>query len=117
MRAHLRTAQDVAGGLPGAPRGYQVLVAAATGESSSQLALAQQLGVDRTVMTYLLDELERADLVERKPDPADRRVRRVTLTANGRARLCDLERTLRAAEEHLLEPLDAQERATLRALL
>jgi DNA-binding MarR family transcriptional regulator len=117
MRAHLRTAQDVVGGLPGGPRGYQVLAAAATGGSSSQLALAQQLGVDRTVMTYLLDELERANLVERKPDPADRRVRRVTLTTDGRARLCDLERSLRAAEEHLLEPLDGSERATLRALL
>ena len=117
MRAHLRTAQDVVGGLPGGPRGYQVMVAAATGESGSQLALAQQLGVDRTVMTYLLDELERAGLVERKPDPADRRVRRVTLTAEGTGRLCALERSLRAAEEHLMEPLDAEERATLRALL
>jgi DNA-binding MarR family transcriptional regulator len=117
MRAHLRTAQDVVGGLPGGPRGYQVLVAAATGGSSSQLALAQQLGVDRTVMTYLLDELEQANLVERRPDPADRRVRRITLTTDGRERLCDLERSLRAAEEHLLEPLDDDERATLRALL
>lgn len=117
MRAHMRTAQDVVGSLPGGPRGYQVLVAAATGGSSSQLALAQQLGVDRTVMTYLLDELEGAGLVERKPDPADRRARRITLTDDGQARLCALERSLRAAEEHILEPLDVEERATLRALL
>ena len=34
-----------------------------------QLALAQQLGIDRTVMTYLLDDLERAGLVERRPGP------------------------------------------------
>jgi DNA-binding MarR family transcriptional regulator len=117
MRSHLRTAQNVVGGLPGGPRGYQVLVAAAAGGSSSQLALAQQLGVDRTVMTYLLDELEGAGLVGRSPDPTDRRVRRITLTAEGQARLCALERALRAAEEHLLEPLDPDERATLRALL
>nr|MBA3906797.1 winged helix DNA-binding protein [Pseudonocardiales bacterium] len=81
------------------------------------LALAQQLGVDRTVMTYLLDELEGAGLVERRPDPADRRARRITLTADGRRRLCALERSLRAAEEQLLEPLDAEERCILRALL
>ncbi len=117
MRAHLRTARDVVGGLPGGPRGYQVLAAAAAGGSSSQLALAQQLGVDRTVMTYLLDELEGAGLVARRPDPADRRVRRIALTEDGRARLCALERALRGAEEHLLEPLDADERVTLRALL
>jgi DNA-binding MarR family transcriptional regulator len=117
MRAHLRTAQDIVGGLPGGPRGYQVLAAAAAGGSSSQLALAQRLGVDRTVMTYLLDELEGAGLVERNPDPTDRRVRRITLTDEGGARLCALERSLRAAEEHVLEPLDAAERATLRTLL
>jgi len=50
-----------------------VLVAAARGNARNQLALAQQLGVDRTVMTYLIDDLERAGYVERRPDPADRR--------------------------------------------
>jgi DNA-binding MarR family transcriptional regulator len=116
-RAHLRAAQDVVGGLPGGPRGYQVLAAAATEAAGSQLALGRQLGVDRTVMTYLLDELERAGLVARTPDPSDRRARRITLTDAGRARLCALERSLRAAEEELLAPLDTGERAELRALL
>jgi DNA-binding MarR family transcriptional regulator len=117
MRAHLRTAQEVVGGLPGGPRGYQVLTAAGRGEPSSQLALAQKLGVDRTVMTYLLDDLETGGLIERRPDPADRRARRVVLTDAGQARLCDLERRFRAAEEHLLDPLDAGERTVLRNLL
>lgn len=68
-------------------------------------------------MTYLLDELERAGLVARTPDPTDRRARRITLTDDGRARLCALERSLRAAEEDLLAPLDAEERDALRTLL
>jgi hypothetical protein len=34
-----------------------VLAAATRGEPGSQLALAQHLGVDRTVMTYLVDDL------------------------------------------------------------
>jgi DNA-binding MarR family transcriptional regulator len=117
MRAHLRTAQEVVGGLPGGPRGYQVLTAAARGEPSSQLALAQKLGVDRTVMTYLIDELEGAGLVQRRADPSDRRARRVGLTEAGQARLCELERRLRDAEEHLLDPLDPEERDALRGLL
>jgi DNA-binding MarR family transcriptional regulator len=79
--------------------------------------LGRQLGVDRTVMTYLLDELEQAGLVARTPDPADRRARRITLTESGQARLCALERSLRAAEDDLLAPLDSGERAELRALL
>jgi DNA-binding MarR family transcriptional regulator len=116
-RAHLRTAQSVVEGLPGGPRGYQVLAAVARGESSTQLALARKLGVDRTVMTYLLDEIQAAGLVERRPDPADRRARRVELTDAGRARLCELERRLQDAEAHLLAPLDRAEQDTLRALL
>ncbi|MFC5062585.1 MarR family winged helix-turn-helix transcriptional regulator [Actinomycetospora atypica] len=116
-RAHLRTAQTVMGGLPGGPRGYQVLAAVARGEPSTQLALARKLGVDRTVMTYLLDEIQAAGLVERRPDPADRRARRVELTDAGRARLCDLERRLGDAEAHLLAPLEPAEQDTLRGLL
>lgn len=116
-RAHLRTVQDVVSGLPGGPRGYQVLAAAIDGEVSSQLAIARMLGVDRTVLTYLIDELERARLVERRPDPADRRARRVVLTDAGRERLGDLDRRLRGAEERLLAPLEPAERDTLRELL
>jgi DNA-binding MarR family transcriptional regulator len=116
-RAHLRTAQDVVSGLPGGPRGYQVLAGLAGGPPHTQLALARTLGVDRTVMTYLLDELEGAGLVARRPDPADRRARQVLLTDVGRARLCDLERRLRDAEDQLLAPLEPAERDVLRALL
>jgi DNA-binding MarR family transcriptional regulator len=117
MRAYLRTAKERLAGIPGGPRGYQVLAAAAENGSNSQLALAKQLGVDRTVMTYLIDDLEAASLVARTPDPADRRTRRIELTDAGRERLCELERGLRDAESHLLDPLDPDERDTLRELL
>lgn len=116
-RAHLRTAQDVVSGLPGGPRGYQVLAGLAGGPPRTQLVLARTLGVDRTVMTYLLDELEGAGLVARRPDPTDRRARQVLLTDTGRARLCELERRLRDAEDQLLAPLEPDERDVLRRLL
>ena len=116
-RSYLRVAAEAVADLPGGPRGYQVLSSAARGDRGSQLAMAQRLGVDRTVMTYLLDDLEKAGLVERRPDPADRRARRVVLTESGRARLCEVERRLRTVEEHLLGALGPAERDTLRALL
>jgi DNA-binding MarR family transcriptional regulator len=117
MRSYLRSAGDAVAGVPGGPRGYQVLATAARGESTSQLALAQHLGVVRTVMTYLLDDLEGAGFVERRPDPADRRARRVAITEAGRERLCALRVRLLEAEAGLLEPLTDEECAVLRGLL
>ena len=117
MRSYLRAIDEVVAGVPGGPRGYQVLAAAGRGEAGSQLALAQHLGVDRTVMTYLIDDLESAGLVERRPDPADRRARRILITDEGGTRLCDLERALRRAEDAVLAPLSEAERTVLRELL
>jgi DNA-binding MarR family transcriptional regulator len=115
LRAYAKAARAAVADLPGGPRGYQILSAAAQGAVSSQLALAQHLGVDRTVMTYLLDELEAAKLIERRPDPADRRARRVVATQFGTELLASLNDRLRAAEAHLLAPLDLETRATFRA--
>jgi DNA-binding MarR family transcriptional regulator len=116
-RSYLRAAREAVADVPGGARGYLVLAAAGQGEPKSQLALAQHLGVDRTAMTYLLDDLEGAGLVERRPDPADRRARRVTLTDAGVARLRELKAGLYHVEDRLLEPLDDDDRATLRVLL
>jgi DNA-binding MarR family transcriptional regulator len=114
MKAVTATFADV----PGGPRGYQVLAAAARDEHGSQLALAQHLGVDRTVMTYLLDSLAEAGLIERRPDPADRRARRIVATTRGRALLDGLGERLCAAEDQVLAGLDNDaDRQAFRALL
>src|ERR1700750_2019628 len=82
-RFYVKAAAATFAEVPGGSRGYQVLAAAPGDEPASQLALAQHLGVDRTVMTYLLDSLAEAGLVERRPDPADRRARRAGAPARG----------------------------------
>jgi DNA-binding MarR family transcriptional regulator len=115
LRAYAKAAHTAVADLPGGPRGYQILSAAAQRAVGSQLALAQHLGVDRTVMTYLLDDLEAAKLIERRPDPADRRARRIVATQLGLELLATLDDRLRAAEAHLLAPLDLETRATFRA--
>jgi len=114
FRAYVTAAHAAVAELPGGPRGYQVLAAAARSNVSSQLALAQHLGIDRTVMTYLLDDLEGAGLIERRPDPADRRARQIIATEHGAALLTELDRRLTAAEALLLDPLDEVERDTFR---
>jgi DNA-binding MarR family transcriptional regulator len=115
LRAYAKAAHSAVADLPGGPRGYQILSAAAQRAVGSQLALAQHLGVDRTVMTYLIDGLEAAKLIERRPDPADRRARRIVATQLGTELLATLNDRLRAAEAHLLAPLDPETRETFRA--
>ncbi|WP_424187189.1 MarR family winged helix-turn-helix transcriptional regulator [Actinokineospora sp. G85] len=117
FRGYLRATEEALAGLPGGPRGYQVLTSAARCEPTRQLAMAHRLGVDRTVMTYLIDDLENAGLVERRPDPADRRARLLSATELGLARLDEANRAMRAAEDHVLGALDPRERDRLRGLL
>jgi DNA-binding MarR family transcriptional regulator len=103
--------------VPGGPRGYQVLVAITTEQPSSQLALANRLGIDKTAMTYIIDALETAALVERRPDPRDRRIRQVHPTDAGRARLGTARVALRTVETTLMGGLTADEQTQLRQLL
>ena len=117
LRHYLATAGEAVADVPGGGRGYLVLATAGRGEPKSQLALAQHLGVDRTVMTYLIDGLEQAGLVERRPDPADRRARRIVITDRGRSLLDDVRERMHDVEEHVLAPLAEADRATLRTLL
>ncbi|MBU8812493.1 MarR family transcriptional regulator [Mycolicibacterium goodii] len=117
VRQYRRLTDDLLSDLPGGPRGYQVLMTSQLGPPRSQLALARYLGVDRTMMTYLLDDLEAAGLVTRTTDPNDRRSRNLKLTKKGRATLSRARRRLKAAEVSLLEPLDPDQQQSLRELL
>src|SRR5437879_3752533 len=117
FRGYVAAATAALAEVPGGPRGYQVIAAAARSEVGSQLALAHHLGIDRTVMTYMLDDLEAAGLIDRQPDPADRRARRVIVTAQGMELLATLDSRLEAAEADLLAPLDTAERMNFRSQL
>ncbi len=68
-------------------------------------------------MTKRLDRLAEAGLVERRPDPSDRRGTLVGLTCKGRQVVDDALVTHLANEERLLEPLSAPQRRALDDLL
>jgi len=71
-------------------RQLAVLIAIDSQAPLSQQEVARRLGVDRTTMVLLIDELENKRLVQRRQDPGDRRKNVVALTDAGRT-------TLRAA--------------------
>ncbi|MFG2767601.1 MarR family winged helix-turn-helix transcriptional regulator [Streptomyces rubiginosohelvolus] len=117
FRAHAKALDAVVGDLPGGSRGYFILAAAVRDEACSQRALCQRLDVDRTVMTYLLDDLERAGLVERAYDPSDRRSWRIAATAAGERRWNELRCPVDAAWGQLVELLPEDARAQFHAAL
>jgi DNA-binding MarR family transcriptional regulator len=117
FRAYVKASDHALRDLPGGARGYQILTAAAGAQPRNQGAIAEDLGIDRTVLTYLIDDLERLDLVARQPDPADRRSRLVVATDRGRGLWRQLRDELARVEAHVLSPLPPDEAATFLALL
>jgi DNA-binding MarR family transcriptional regulator len=99
------------------PREFLLLRFVAASAGQSQQALAEQLGVPASRMVALVDDLEGEGLVERRPDPNDRRVRGLHLTRKGNE---TLERAAKVAieyEQKLCEPLGEKEREELIDLL
>lgn len=94
-----------------------VLIAIDSRAPLSQQEVAGRLGVDRTTMVVLIDELERKGLVQRRRDPDDRRKNVVTLTEAGRATLRDASRAGEQAERRFLGPLSDDETAALKTAL
>jgi DNA-binding MarR family transcriptional regulator len=64
-------------------RHFAVLIALSTHGSMSQSELVAAVGSDKASMVRVVDDLERADLVARRPFPGDRRVHAVELTPHG----------------------------------
>jgi DNA-binding MarR family transcriptional regulator len=89
----------------------------ATSEGQSQQALSVALGIHRSAVVALVDDLEHHGLAERRRNPVDRRAYTLYLTPDGRDLLTDLERVAEEREAELLTALDASQRSQLLSLL
>jgi len=98
-------------------RSYSVLSLAADGAGPSQRELAEFLRLDPSQVVSLVDDLQSRGLVERRPDPADRRANVVIATDAGRALAAAARDSARSAEERVHAQLSADERQTLTDLL
>jgi len=79
--------------------------------------LAEELGISYAGMTGRLDALEAAGWVQRRPDADDRRRVGLEVTRSGVAIWREAMAGRGAAEDAVVHVLDADERATLAALL
>ena len=83
----------------------------------TQQALVEGLCIDTNYCVLLLNDLESADLVERRRDPTDRRRHLVSMTDEGRQALHRAEAAQQTLEDEILGALDEEERSKLANLL
>lgn len=99
------------------PRHLGVLLLTTRRGAMRQSEIADALRLDRTTVTYLVDDLETRGWVQRAPDPDDRRAHAVSVTQDGEKVLEELRPHVQAAEQGFLHPLSETEQNQLRALL
>jgi DNA-binding MarR family transcriptional regulator len=96
--------------------GYVVLSALQGAPQSTQSALAERIGADKTRIIATLDDLQAAGLISREPDPADRRARLLSITPAGARVRRQVQDEIQRNEERVLAELPPAERtAFLRA--
>jgi len=96
---------------------YALLAALEEFGPASQAALGRRTGIDRSDVVATVNELSARGLVERSPDPADRRRNVITVTAAGIRHLALLDRLLSDAQDTLLASLTTAEREQFVGLL
>jgi DNA-binding MarR family transcriptional regulator len=96
---------------------WQVLVTLARNEGINQGGLAEQLDVEPITVCRMVDRLQEAGLVERRPDVSDRRSWRLHLTPKAHAMLEQLRPLAESMIDEALEGIDQPDRQRLGELL
>ena len=99
------------------PREFLLMRFVAASEGQSQQALAERLSVPASRMVALVDHLEEAGFLERRPDPEDRRVRGLYVTRKGRGALERASKIAIDYETRLCAGINRSEREQLIDLL
>lgn len=86
-------------------------------DGQSQAELTRDLGVAPPTVNVLVGKLERQGLVESRPCPEDRRLRRIHLTRKGLAIRKEAEEAVAKLDEATLKGLSAIERNTAMLIL
>jgi DNA-binding MarR family transcriptional regulator len=99
------------------PGEFALLRAVAANEGEAQNALAERLHISPSWMVAIVDELEKRELLARKPHARDRRVRNLHLTAAGKKLLKQAEQRAQRFDQQVADPLSQPEILELLELL
>jgi len=94
-----------------------VLLALWEQEGFTQIELAERLQIAPATVTKMLQRMEKAGFIQRKPDGIDQRVSRVYLAEAGRAIQSKVETVWKTMEAETFANLTLEEQALLRRLL
>jgi DNA-binding MarR family transcriptional regulator len=78
-------------------------------EGISQVRLAELTGVEPMTMVRILDRMESDQLIERRPDPDDRRARRLYLTDKGQPLVAEVWRMAELTRAELFTGIGQEE--------
>jgi DNA-binding MarR family transcriptional regulator len=96
---------------------YSLLAALDEVGPASQAELSRRTMIDGSDMVATVNELAERGLVQRSPDPNDRRRNLVSITTAGRHHLRKLDQVIARAQDEFLSPLSTAERQHLIRLL
>jgi DNA-binding MarR family transcriptional regulator len=95
----------------------KVLVHLERNEGVSQARLAELTDMDAMPMVRILDRMEADKMLERRPDPADRRARRLYLTKKSKPLLDEVWRLVDVTRAEMFAGLTKSERDTFMRIL
>lgn len=99
------------------PVQYAALQTVGNQPGIDQRTLAGSIGLDTSTVAGVVDRLESRGLLQRGASPNDRRVRLLTLTADGQALLAAVLPDMQKAQQRILAPLPKAERAEFMRML
>lgn len=99
------------------PRVFSALAIVVAQPGVTQSNLARTLGIERSGLVAIIDELQRSGWLERAPVPGDRRVQALFPTPAGKAKFTETRSALEHNETEILSVLTPSETKSLLALL
>ncbi len=99
------------------PVQYAALQGVAGAPGIDQRTLARTIGLDTSTTGGVIDRLEARGLLQRNANPEDRRVRLLTITADGQTLLKAVTPAMLRAQQRILAPLPATQRSEFMRML
>ncbi|MGT2907948.1 MarR family winged helix-turn-helix transcriptional regulator [Streptococcus dentiloxodontae] len=94
-------------------RDYGILLTVLNHPSLTQAEIGDRMGIDRTTIGQLIDDLERKALLQRQKNPKDRRQNLLILTTTGEKIAREMWESMHKIEQEIVKNLTKEEEQTI----